>query len=182
MNKRYTLEAAEKLSGSELPILLTWAPGDRFFPIRYAERLAGEARTRASSGSPTPSTFVAARPAAAPRRRDRDVRRAPKLRQNRASCAFFFALACFSSDRGAKCSVQPPYRTESHAQGDLRPGSARSTMAQRLDEAFAGCDQWTLAPPTQRRSEARLQPAAPRSPRGSAAAPPRCGPRSRGAL
>jgi hypothetical protein len=28
----------------------------------------------------------------------------------------------------------------------------RSTMAQRLDEAFAGCDEWTLAPPSQRRS------------------------------
>ena len=28
----------------------------------------------------------------------------------------------------------------------------RSTMARRLDEAFAGCDQWTPAPPTQRRS------------------------------
>ena len=23
----------------------------------------------------------------------------------------------------------------------------RSTMARRLDEAFAGCDQWTVAPP-----------------------------------
>jgi pimeloyl-ACP methyl ester carboxylesterase len=43
MNKRYTLEAAQKLRGSELPILLAWAPGDRFFPIRYAERLAEEA-------------------------------------------------------------------------------------------------------------------------------------------
>lgn len=42
MNKRYTLEAAEKLRGSDLPILLTWAPGDRFFPIKYAQRLAGE--------------------------------------------------------------------------------------------------------------------------------------------
>jgi pimeloyl-ACP methyl ester carboxylesterase len=42
MNKRYTLEAAEKLRASELPILLTWAPGDRFFPIKFAERLAGE--------------------------------------------------------------------------------------------------------------------------------------------
>lgn len=42
MNKRYTLEAAEKLRGSELPILLAWAPGDRFFPIEYARRLAGE--------------------------------------------------------------------------------------------------------------------------------------------
>jgi pimeloyl-ACP methyl ester carboxylesterase len=43
MNKRHTLEAAQKLRGSELPILLAWAPGDRFFPISYAERLAGEA-------------------------------------------------------------------------------------------------------------------------------------------
>jgi hypothetical protein len=32
----------------------------------------------------------------------------------------------------------------------------RSTMAQRLDEAFAGCDQWTLAPPVQRRSSIGL--------------------------
>ena len=29
----------------------------------------------------------------------------------------------------------------------------RSAMARRLDEAFAGCDTWTAAPPTQRRSE-----------------------------
>lgn len=43
MNKRYTLEAAEKLRGSQLPILLTWAPGDKYFPISYAERLAAEA-------------------------------------------------------------------------------------------------------------------------------------------
>jgi hypothetical protein len=34
----------------------------------------------------------------------------------------------------------------------------RSTMARRLDEAFAGCDQWTLAPPTQRRSEVAFSP------------------------
>lgn len=42
MNKRYTLEAAEKLRGTDLPILLTWAPGDRFFPMKYAERLVAE--------------------------------------------------------------------------------------------------------------------------------------------
>ena len=29
----------------------------------------------------------------------------------------------------------------------------RSAMAQRLDEAFAGCDEWTLAPPSPRRSD-----------------------------
>lgn len=43
MDKRHTLEAAEKLRSSDLPILLTWAPGDKYFPISYAERLAGEA-------------------------------------------------------------------------------------------------------------------------------------------
>lgn len=34
----------------------------------------------------------------------------------------------------------------------------RSTMARRLDEAFAGCEQWTLAPPSQRRSETVFSP------------------------
>jgi hypothetical protein len=29
----------------------------------------------------------------------------------------------------------------------------KSTMARRLDEAFVGCEQWTPAPPSQRRSE-----------------------------
>jgi pimeloyl-ACP methyl ester carboxylesterase len=43
MDKRHTLAAAEKLRGSRLPILLAWAPGDRYFPISYAERLASEA-------------------------------------------------------------------------------------------------------------------------------------------
>lgn len=43
MNKRYTLEAAEKLRGSQLPILLAWAPKDRVFPLKWAERLASEA-------------------------------------------------------------------------------------------------------------------------------------------
>jgi hypothetical protein len=30
----------------------------------------------------------------------------------------------------------------------------RSSMARRLDEAFAGCEQWTLAPPSPRRADA----------------------------
>jgi pimeloyl-ACP methyl ester carboxylesterase len=42
LNKRYTLDAAEKLRGTQLPILLLWAPGDKYFPLSYAERLAGE--------------------------------------------------------------------------------------------------------------------------------------------
>lgn len=37
----------------------------------------------------------------------------------------------------------------------------RSSMARRLDEAFAGCEQWTLAPPSQRRSESAFSPRLP---------------------
>jgi pimeloyl-ACP methyl ester carboxylesterase len=76
MHKRHTLEAAEKLRGSQLPLLLAWAPGDRFFPISYAERLADgmpnarivripDAKTFVSLDQPAPladeiSTFVQA--------------------------------------------------------------------------------------------------------------------------
>lgn len=42
LDKRHTLDAAEKLRDSSVPIRLLWAPGDRLFPISYAERLAGE--------------------------------------------------------------------------------------------------------------------------------------------
>jgi len=59
MNKRYTLEAATKLRGSQLPILLTWAPGDKYFPISYAERLVGEAGNARLVTIPDAKTFVA---------------------------------------------------------------------------------------------------------------------------
>ncbi|HEU5142198.1 MAG TPA: alpha/beta hydrolase [Solirubrobacterales bacterium] len=58
MDNRYTLEAAEKLRGSELPILLTWAPGDRYFPLHYAKRLAGEAGNARIVEIPNSKTFV----------------------------------------------------------------------------------------------------------------------------
>jgi pimeloyl-ACP methyl ester carboxylesterase len=58
MDKRYTLEAAEKLQRSELPVLLTWAPGDRFFPIKYAERLQGEVSNARLVEIPDAATFV----------------------------------------------------------------------------------------------------------------------------
>jgi pimeloyl-ACP methyl ester carboxylesterase len=58
MNKRHTLEAAEKLRGSELPILLTWAPRDRYFPLKYAQRLATEAGNARIVEIPDSKTFV----------------------------------------------------------------------------------------------------------------------------
>ncbi len=58
MNKRYTLEAAEKLRDSDLPILLAWAPGDRLFPIKWAERLASEVPDARIVEIPDARTFV----------------------------------------------------------------------------------------------------------------------------
>jgi pimeloyl-ACP methyl ester carboxylesterase len=59
MDKRHTLAAAESLSGSEFPLLLAWAPGDRWFPIRYAERLATEIGGAKLVLIPDAGTFVA---------------------------------------------------------------------------------------------------------------------------
>jgi pimeloyl-ACP methyl ester carboxylesterase len=58
MNKRHTLEAAEKLRRSDLPVLLAWAPEDSVFPISYAERLAGEAGNARIVQIPDSKTFV----------------------------------------------------------------------------------------------------------------------------
>jgi pimeloyl-ACP methyl ester carboxylesterase len=59
MNKRYTLEAAERLSESQLPLLLTWAPDDKYFPISYAERLEKETPNARLVQIPDAGTFVA---------------------------------------------------------------------------------------------------------------------------
>jgi pimeloyl-ACP methyl ester carboxylesterase len=58
MNKHYTLEAAEKLKGSNLPVLLAWAPGDRVFPMKYAQRLAADTPNARIVQIPDAKTFV----------------------------------------------------------------------------------------------------------------------------
>jgi pimeloyl-ACP methyl ester carboxylesterase len=58
MNKRYTLEAAEKLRSSELPVLLTWAPEDRLFSIKSAKRLVNETPNARLVEIPGSATFV----------------------------------------------------------------------------------------------------------------------------
>ena len=42
ISNRYTLEAAEKLRSFDRPTLIAWAPEDRFFKFKYAQRLASE--------------------------------------------------------------------------------------------------------------------------------------------
>lgn len=58
MNKRHTLAAAKKLSETKPPLRLLWAPGDKYFPIKYAERLAGEAGNAEIVRIPDAKTFV----------------------------------------------------------------------------------------------------------------------------
>lgn len=58
LDKRHTLAAAEKLRGTDLPIRLLWAPGDSYFPISYAERLAGEVRNAEIVRIENAKTFV----------------------------------------------------------------------------------------------------------------------------
>lgn len=58
MNKRYTLEAAEKLSASQLPLLLAWAPGDKLFPISLAQRMEREVPNARLVEIPDAATFV----------------------------------------------------------------------------------------------------------------------------
>lgn len=58
MNKRHTLAAAEKLRSSQLPIRLLWAPGDKYFPISYAERLQSEAGNASLARIEGAATFV----------------------------------------------------------------------------------------------------------------------------
>jgi pimeloyl-ACP methyl ester carboxylesterase len=40
VSKRQTIEAAARLRTFDRPVLIAWAPDDRFFKLRYAERLA----------------------------------------------------------------------------------------------------------------------------------------------
>jgi pimeloyl-ACP methyl ester carboxylesterase len=42
LDKRHTIAAAAALRGTRFPLLLAWAPGDRFFPISAAHRLAAD--------------------------------------------------------------------------------------------------------------------------------------------
>ena len=40
IDPRFTIEAAERLPGFDRPVLIAWAPEDRFFPLEHARRLA----------------------------------------------------------------------------------------------------------------------------------------------
>ena len=56
IDKRYTLEAAERLADFDRPVLLAWAPGEKFFPYDHARRLADiipDARIEAVEGART---------------------------------------------------------------------------------------------------------------------------------
>jgi pimeloyl-ACP methyl ester carboxylesterase len=58
LNKRHTLAAAAALRGTRFPLLLAWAPGDRFFPLSGAERLASDIGGAKLVEIPDSATFV----------------------------------------------------------------------------------------------------------------------------
>ncbi len=41
ISNRYTLDAAQRFGEFSKPVLIAWAPEDRFFKLRYAERMVG---------------------------------------------------------------------------------------------------------------------------------------------
>ena len=58
IDKRHTLEAAEKLRGFERPIRFAWATDDRFFKRAHAERLAAQVPDARIEDIPGAGTFV----------------------------------------------------------------------------------------------------------------------------
>jgi len=58
LDKRFTLAAADALRGSRFPLLLLWAPGDRYFPLAGAERLAADVGGAKLIEIPDSATFV----------------------------------------------------------------------------------------------------------------------------
>jgi hypothetical protein len=56
----------------------------------------------------------------------------------------------------------------------------KSAMAQRLDDAFAGCEEWTIAPPSPRRVDVDIAPWLSQSARPNPS-PSRVAPESRAA-
>jgi pimeloyl-ACP methyl ester carboxylesterase len=59
IDKRYTLEAAERLKSFKPPVLFAWAPEDRFFKLPRAERLAAMIPDARVETIPDAKTFVA---------------------------------------------------------------------------------------------------------------------------
>jgi pimeloyl-ACP methyl ester carboxylesterase len=58
IDKRHTLEAAERLRGFERPIRFAWATDDRFFKRAHAERLAAQVPDARIEDIPGAGTFV----------------------------------------------------------------------------------------------------------------------------
>jgi pimeloyl-ACP methyl ester carboxylesterase len=58
IDNRYTLEAAERFGEFDKPVMLAWAPEDRFFKLRYAERMAGAFRNARLERIENSYTFV----------------------------------------------------------------------------------------------------------------------------
>ena len=174
MNKRHTLEAAARLGGSELPLLLTWAPGDKYFPISYAERLAGDAGNARIVEIPDARTFV---PLDQPQRLAEEIahiRRKSALTAKREACAF----PVFRKVHVFRLTGGPFFRNDPLQDGELCPRRSstrtgrRSTMAQKARRSVRRLRPVDDRAPDSAAQRGRPQPPASSSSRisGSAAA------------
>lgn len=70
------------------------------------------------------------------------------------------AKSIFFVRRAGEEFVNAPYGWSGMSKQIFDQDRPRSTMAQRLDEAFAGCDQWTVVAAPSRRSSLDFSPRA----------------------
>jgi len=59
LDRRYTLDAAERLRSFDAPVLIAWAPEDRIFKLRYGQRLAADLPNASLELIDDARTFVA---------------------------------------------------------------------------------------------------------------------------
>ena len=124
MNKRYTLEAAEKLSELRPADAAHLGAGRQLLPDQVRGTAGEGDAERAHRPDPRREHLRGARPA----RSDsptRSRRSSSETEAKRASCAFFFATCMFFVRSRGEASSTPPTGRRAMAQGDLRPGPAQ---------------------------------------------------------
>ena len=135
MNKRYTLEAAEKLRGSRAADPAHLGAGRPLFPIKLRGTAGRRSRNARIVEIPDAEHLRPARPAPAAGRRDRDVRRRRLSGRKRTSVPRKFFAKCrfFVRPRGpCFCSCDAPHRgRRAMAKEIFDQDRPRSTMAQQ---------------------------------------------------
>ena len=153
MNKRYTLAAAETLRDSELPILLTWAPGDRLLPDPLGGTVCRRGGQRPDRRDPRLRALRPARPAAAPSRGDRAIHGNGSLSATFGVPKIPAESAGFSSDPGVE-TVAPRSLQDGESPWP-RKSSTRIGRAARWRSASTTPSRAARSGPSRRRAQRR---------------------------